>query len=61
MTKPRTIEMVWECPECGTQLAHMTGYDVFVPVCEVDHDPAEMEQRLAVSWRGGSGILNLDD
>jgi hypothetical protein len=53
--------MVWECPECGIQLAHMAGYEHAIPECATDHAPAEMEQRLASSWRGGSELLNLDD
>lgn len=46
----REIEMVWECPECGMQLAHMTGDEVRIPVCDTEHDPVEMEQRLAFRW-----------
>lgn len=60
MVKPNAIEMVWECPECGVQLAHLTGYDVVLPECSIGHDPTEMEQRLAASWRGGSNLLDLN-
>lgn len=47
---PRSIEMVWECPKCGLQLAHMTGYEPVLPTCEDGHTPTEMEQRSATRW-----------
>lgn len=45
---------VWECPECGLQLAWGDhGVPVVAsapPTCTFGHEPAEMEQKLAQAF-----------